>query len=43
MIFSTVDTENLSKELKVYEEDIENKLFTIYHSYFISQLNNTIN
>ena len=42
-IFSTLDTENLSKELKVYEDDIENKLFTIYHSYFSSQLNNTIN
>ena len=42
-IFSTLDTENLSKELKVYEDDIENKLFTIYHLYFSSQLNNTIN
>jgi hypothetical protein len=43
MIFSTLDSENLSKELKVYEDDIENKLFTIYNSYFSSQLNNTIN
>ena len=34
MIFATVDTENLSKELKVYEDDIENKLYNIYETYF---------
>ena len=43
MIFATVDTENLSKELKVYEDDIENKLYNIYETYFSLQFNNTIN
>jgi hypothetical protein len=43
MIFATVDTENLSKELKVYEDDIENKLYNIYDTYFSLQFNNTIN
>ncbi len=43
MIFSTVDSENLSKELKVYEDDIENKLYNIYNKYFINQFNNTLN
>ncbi len=42
MIFSTLDQENLSKELKVYEEDIENKLFKIYNTYFNNNFN-TIN
>ena len=43
MIFATVDTENLSKELKVYEDDIESKLYNIYETYFSLQFNNTIN
>ena len=43
MIFTTVDSENLSKELKVYEDDIENKLYNIYNKYFINQFNNTLN
>ena len=43
MIFATVDTENLSKELKVYEDDIEKKLYNIYETYFSLQFNNTIN
>ena len=42
MIFSTLDIDNLSKELKVYEEDIENKLFKIYNTHFNHNFN-TIN
>ena len=42
MIFATLDQENLSKELKVYEEDIENKLFKIYNAHFNNNFN-TIN
>ena len=42
MIFSTLDIDNLSKELKVYEEDIENKLFKIYNAHFNHNFN-TIN